>query len=289
MVAVTVAFIGAISNNHSESPLTAVQLLWLNLIMDTFAALALATQTPSQQLLKYKPYAHDEALISKVMWRNIWGQYVYQMIICMGILYIGPSWFQVDDRSDTHITILFNTFVWCQLFNSFNARKIHNQINVFEGVTSNPMFFLITAFEILMQCLIVEFGGSFTSTTHLTISQWFICIALGSISIPWFVLVSALIPVRDTAMREEDDIVNKTITLHRTPSKNTTVTSDQSPRTPRSNNGHAHNEHHQQHEEGQPNTKNTSIKQDENTAHIVVESNNSTVAIDIHTTGNVTK
>lgn len=61
----------------AEPPLTSVQMLWVNLIMDTFAALALATEPPSDALLEGKPYARDEIIVTPVMWRNIIGQGLY--------------------------------------------------------------------------------------------------------------------------------------------------------------------------------------------------------------------
>jgi magnesium-transporting ATPase (P-type) len=73
-VAVTVAFVGAISNEHGESPLKPVQLLWVNLIMDTMAALALATDEPSPDLIDRPPYGKNDRLITNRMYRNILGQ-----------------------------------------------------------------------------------------------------------------------------------------------------------------------------------------------------------------------
>ena len=76
LVALTIAFIGAIS--QKGTPLKAVQLLWVNLIMDTMAALALGTERPTRALLARKPYGRNGTLISYIMWRNIIGQSLYQ-------------------------------------------------------------------------------------------------------------------------------------------------------------------------------------------------------------------
>lgn len=81
LVAVAVAFIGSVTNG--ESPLTPVQLLWVNLIMDTFAALALATERPTDELLERKPYGRYDNLITRAMWRNIISQAVFQVLFSL--------------------------------------------------------------------------------------------------------------------------------------------------------------------------------------------------------------
>ncbi len=80
-----IVFIGGVI--LAEPPLTSVQMLWVNLIMDTFAALALATEPPSDDLLLRKPYARDELIVTSVMWRNIIGQGIYQIVVLCVILF----------------------------------------------------------------------------------------------------------------------------------------------------------------------------------------------------------
>lgn len=75
VVALVVCFIASII--FKDAPFTAVQMLWINLIMDTFAALALSTETPTEELFLRKPYDKEESIINEVMWRNIWGQAAY--------------------------------------------------------------------------------------------------------------------------------------------------------------------------------------------------------------------
>ncbi|TNN88170.1 Plasma membrane calcium-transporting ATPase 3 [Liparis tanakae] len=131
-----------------DSPLKAVQMLWVNLIMDTFASLALATEPPTEDLLLRKPYGRNNPLISLTMMKNILGHGVYQLIIIFTLLFIGERIFNIDcgrhaplhAPPSEHYTIIFNTFVLMQLFNEINARKIHGERNVFQGVFSNPIF-----------------------------------------------------------------------------------------------------------------------------------------------------
>jgi len=128
VVALVVAFVGAVSERGT--PLTAVQLLWVNLLMDTLAALALATEPPDESVLKRKPYGRFDRLISITMWRNILGHAVYQSAILFCILYLGPYIWDVVEGSVHHYTLIFNTFVQCQLFNEFNSRKVNNGMSL---------------------------------------------------------------------------------------------------------------------------------------------------------------
>uniref|UniRef100_A0A8C6KH12 Calcium-transporting ATPase n=1 Tax=Nothobranchius furzeri TaxID=105023 RepID=A0A8C6KH12_NOTFU len=146
VVAVIVAFTGACITQ--DSPLKAVQMLWVNLIMDTFASLALATEPPTESLLLRKPYGRNKPLISRTMMKNILGHGVYQLIIIFTLLFAGERLFDIDNGRNAplhappseHYTIVFNTFVLMQLFNEINARKIHGERNVFEGIFNNLIF-----------------------------------------------------------------------------------------------------------------------------------------------------
>ncbi|XP_075997570.1 plasma membrane calcium-transporting ATPase 2 isoform X8 [Genypterus blacodes] len=146
VVAVIVAFTGACITQ--DSPLKAVQMLWVNLIMDTFASLALATEPPTESLLRRKPYGRNKPLISSTMTKNIFGHGVYQLVIIFTLLFVGEQIFDIDSGRNAplhsppseHYTIIFNTFVMMQLFNEINARKIHGERNVFDGIFRNPIF-----------------------------------------------------------------------------------------------------------------------------------------------------
>uniref|UniRef100_A0A8B9JL67 Calcium-transporting ATPase n=1 Tax=Astyanax mexicanus TaxID=7994 RepID=A0A8B9JL67_ASTMX len=146
IVAVIVAFTGACITQ--DSPLKAVQMLWVNLIMDTFASLALATEPPTESLLLRKPYGRNKPLISRTMMKNILGHGVYQLTIIFTLLFAGERMFDIDSGRNAplhappseHYTIVFNTFVMMQLFNEINARKIHGERNVFDGIFNNMIF-----------------------------------------------------------------------------------------------------------------------------------------------------
>ena len=85
-------------------------------------ALALGTEPPSPKLLNRRPYKRDASLISNLMWRNIAFQSVFQIALLAYLLLYGAKDFGAEHESRVHITIVFNTFVFCQIFNEFNAR-----------------------------------------------------------------------------------------------------------------------------------------------------------------------
>jgi len=200
VVAVLLAFIGAVTNEHGESPLKPVQLLWVNLIMDTMAALALATEPPSDELLKRKPYGKDDALITRTMWKMILGEAFFQLAVNLIILYYGHILFGVEKDGEIHLTILFNVFVLCQVFNELNARRINDEMNIFENFFTNTIFIGVLFFTVGMQFIIVQFGGEFTSTHALTPQQWGYSFGIAALGLPLgFLLRLIKVPEAESA------------------------------------------------------------------------------------------
>ncbi|XP_077070560.1 plasma membrane calcium-transporting ATPase 3b isoform X7 [Siphateles boraxobius] len=191
VVAVIVAFTGACITQ--DSPLKAVQMLWVNLIMDTFASLALATEPPTEALLLRKPYGRNNPLISLTMMKNILGHGVYQLVIIFTLLFVGEKIFDIDcgrnaplhSPPSEHYTIIFNTFVLMQLFNEINARKIHGERNVFDGIFGNPIFCSIVLGTFGVQIVIVQFGGKPFSCAPLNMEQWLWCLFVGVGELLW--------------------------------------------------------------------------------------------------------
>uniref|UniRef100_A0A8C0PWS4 Calcium-transporting ATPase n=1 Tax=Canis lupus familiaris TaxID=9615 RepID=A0A8C0PWS4_CANLF len=191
VVAVIVAFTGACITQ--DSPLKAVQMLWVNLIMDTLASLALATEPPTESLLLRKPYGRNKPLISRTMMKNILGHAFYQLVVVFTLLFAGEKFFDIDSGRNAplhappseHYTIVFNTFVLMQLFNEINARKIHGERNVFEGIFNNAIFCTIVLGTFVVQIIIVQFGGKPFSCSELSIEQWLWSIFLGMGTLLW--------------------------------------------------------------------------------------------------------
>lgn len=96
------------------APLTAVQLLWVNLIMDTLGALALATEAPDDSLMAHPPVGRGGRFITNIMWRNIAGQATYQLLVLGLLQYKGIEWLGLDS-TETLNTLIFNSFVFCQV------------------------------------------------------------------------------------------------------------------------------------------------------------------------------
>jgi len=284
ITACTLATIGAAV--LTESPITVIQLLWVNLIMDSFASLALATEDPNRVpglkefLLNRKPYPRTQALLSKIMVRNMVFHAVWQLAIllflifavgdicdagdsidtCAGPPYKGgdklfnlrsgrpidfdqslitspftciPAYKSDDSKSfyrisnmfldaqfsgaealiksghipmraenycreahgcgerSQHYTMVFNVFVFLQVFNEINARKIYGEFNMFQGIMYNSLFLIVVVGTAVVQVVLVQVPIVNTAfgCTALSIEQWLICFALGFTSIPINLLI----------------------------------------------------------------------------------------------------
>eukprot|EP00981_Chlorochromonas_danica_P011661 scaffold4203_cov166-Ochromonas_danica.AAC.7 len=273
LVALMLVFIAALAD--FESPLNSVQLLWVNLVMDTMGALALGTETPTPELLERKPYKRTASLISWPMRRNIAVQSIFQLAMLLILLFTGAQWFGVHegvaclnydvksngyrwdpstgDRTDngvitcssfdsycdgdkdtscyqsthhywnvtntipfkfkdldeysdkcltcqkndyTHGSIIFNTFIFCQVFNEYTSRSIFDEWNFLRGILENYIFICVSLVTIGCQIMLIEVGGEFLKTTPLTIDQWLITVALGAIGLPIGILMR-FIPVKE--------------------------------------------------------------------------------------------
>ncbi|KAI8869032.1 calcium-translocating P-type ATPase [Ramicandelaber brevisporus] len=190
VAAVIIAFVSAISDTKEGPALTVVQLLFVNLIMDSLASLALATDSPTTALLERYAERKDAPIISFKMWKSIIGQGVFVIAITFTLLYAGPEIFDLDvsDRKGkdfkTHRTIVYNAFIWMQVFNMFNARVLDDSLNVFKGVLRNKIFIAILVIIVGLQIIIVFFGGAAFSTVPISGVHWVVCILLGALSLP---------------------------------------------------------------------------------------------------------
>jgi Ca2+ transporting ATPase len=281
-----------------DSPLNAVQMLWVNLIMDTMAALALATEPPAHDVLERQPYSKDAPIVTDVMWRNIFGHAIYQIIALVVILFTAEGWFVADysssclkfhdkdpkapagtplvcaewnpfyaaglyqDRGSQtwweqrklssvdfnqdllkayscdvylqdweptteqktvpdcdgllkekdnrltlpgdapagtrtqkllHYTMVFQMFVFMQLFNQINARKIEEgELNVFKGFFNNFLFLFVTILTFVVQMAMVEVGGVAIKTWPLNTHQNVLCLIFGAVELVWGLIIKFL-------------------------------------------------------------------------------------------------
>jgi len=293
VVAMSIVFFGSVF--LKDSPLNAVQMLWVNLIMDTLGALALATEPPDEDILLRQPYKKNNPIVTQVMWRNVFGHAIYQIIVLSLVIFSGPgrlnlvhdywsqcvtydeadpavclAWnpyfttelyqnekslsfwldkklepqdfdqdllnqlicehslekkvesgedlstfecndsiledqtnmytpndFQSGDMTQKlmHYTYVFQVFVFMQLFNQINARKIDEEVNVFSGIFKNFLFILVVVLTFVIQIVMVQIGGRAVKTHPMTTNQILICIAFGSFELVWGFLLKK-IPLR---------------------------------------------------------------------------------------------
>jgi len=214
IVALFLTFVTACLNNGNTEkfPIKPVQLLWINLIMDSFAALMLATEPPSERLMQYKPQGKDEDLITRTMLKNMLGHAIFQSLLLLwltmtesGSAFFGLDYIRADDAMDITLqrkedTIVFNVFVWLQIFNLFNCRAVHDEWNILEGFTNSVITQVILVIIIISQFFIVQLGGEILQTEPLTIDEWKSCIYLGLLSLPVGYFLK-LVPVCDRELR----------------------------------------------------------------------------------------
>ncbi|XP_009128346.1 calcium-transporting ATPase 10, plasma membrane-type isoform X1 [Brassica rapa] len=201
VAALVINVVAAISSG--DVPLTAVQLLWVNLIMDTLGALALATEPPTDHLMDRDPVGRKEPLITNIMWRNLLVQAMYQVTVLLVLNFRGISILHLKSNPNPERvknTVIFNAFVICQIFNEFNARK-PDEINIFQGVLRNHLFVGIICVTVVLQVVIVEFLGTFASTIKLDWEMWLVSIGIGSISWP-LAVIGKCIPVPETPVSQ---------------------------------------------------------------------------------------
>ena len=229
IVAVFMTFLGGII--LKDSPLNAIQMLWVNLIMDSFASLALATEDPNDSLLDRKPYSRDASILTPMMKLNIVSQAIFQITTLTIIIFYGDYIFGVpSDRNlehfmwnnvnGYHFTIFFNIFVFMQVFNSINARKLQkDEYNVFTGILGNWLYILIQSIIIIGQIILVTFGGRAVRTHPLSIKQHCDCLGISALTLVWGFIVK-LLPIdvsEPTTVGEEHvktpDTYKKTVGL----------------------------------------------------------------------------
>ncbi|TIB93928.1 calcium-translocating P-type ATPase [Wallemia mellicola] len=196
VTAIIIVFVTAIASDSEESVLSAVQLLWVNLIMDTFAALALATDPATPTVLDRKPETPGSPIINANMLKVITSQSLYKTAVVFVLHFAGRQilGYRMDYSNDEEEaeysaqgsqlkTLVFNAFVWCQIFNQINCRRLDNKLNVFEGIHRNWWFMIMFCIMVGGQVLIVFVGGAAFSVTRIGGRDWAISIICGFCSL----------------------------------------------------------------------------------------------------------
>ncbi|XP_032242139.1 plasma membrane calcium-transporting ATPase 4 [Nematostella vectensis] len=188
-VTMIVLIIGAIL--FQKSIFSAAQLLWLNLIMDALASLALTGDHPTDDILRHKPYGRNKPLISRAVLRNVIGHAIYQIAVVFIVIYL------IADFTDTrfgysaeslcrptqHSTMVFTTFILMQLFNEVNCRRVSSR-NVFSG-PFDWVFLIVLLLCIGVQIIIVQFFTNSFRVEPLDWQQWLWCFFFGFSELIW--------------------------------------------------------------------------------------------------------
>ena len=183
VVACLIVLIGAFIG--TESPLTVTQMLWVNLIMDTFAAIALASLPPSAAVMQEKPRRVTDFIINKSMMKNIFGLGGFFTVLLLGILIIMQhsditsmtdfltfQFGEYDGLSDYELSLFFTIFVMLQFWNMFNAKAFMTGKSAFHNIKNSKGFLLIAAVIFVGQIFIVELGGAMFNVCHLQLADW---------------------------------------------------------------------------------------------------------------------
>ncbi|CCW71662.1 unnamed protein product [Phytomonas sp. Hart1] len=194
-VSVVLIFVGCVLSGGEASPLSTVQLLWLNLIMDTLAALALATEQPTEECLHRPPIHREESLISYRMHLTIGVATLYMLVIALGVEYLPPAWLHLGERgSRENQTVVFNFIILATIAHIVSCRKLYQEVNIFEGFERSKPSLIVIAVCVAFQVLAVETFGEFMKTVRLSFYQWMACVGL-ALGMVGMTVLSRLIPL----------------------------------------------------------------------------------------------
>jgi Ca2+-transporting ATPase len=171
-----IVLIGAFTGE--ESPLTVTQMLWVNLIMDTFAAIALASLPPSRTVLNEKPRRMHDFIIGKKMGQLIFGVGIAFVVALFGLLF----WMKADGGLDSReLTVFFTTFVMLQFWNMFNAKAFMTGSSAFAALKDSKGFMWMLVVILLGQIFIVNLGGDLFNVSPISLKDWGMIIASTSV------------------------------------------------------------------------------------------------------------
>ena len=180
MCAVSLSIVGPFIG--IESPITVVQMLWINMVMDTLAGLAFSFEPPLKEYMKEKPKKRNERIINKYMKNEIIFTGAYSSLLC--IIFLKSNYLNslFNNNLNTIFTAFFGLFIFIAIFNSFNART--SRLNIFADVIRNKVFLIVLLFIIIIQILMIYHGGNIFRTSGLSIFEFNIMLLLASTVVP---------------------------------------------------------------------------------------------------------
>mgnify|MGYP004620238389 FL=1 len=167
-----------------ETPVTVIQMLWINMVMDTLAGLAFSFEPPLLEYMDEKPKKKDEQIINKYMINEILFTGAYSSILCVLFLKLPiiKELYRFNIDSIYLMTAFFGLFIFIGIFNSFNART--HRLNLFANILKNKVFIIIISFIVIVQLFLLYFGGNLFRTAGLTLKEFEIMILLSMTVIP---------------------------------------------------------------------------------------------------------
>jgi len=182
MCAVSLSIIGPFIG--VETPVTVIQMLWINMVMDTLAAIAFAYEPPLKEYMCEKPKRRDEAVINKYMFHEIFFTGIYSTLLCVLFLKLPiiSHLFRDGENQQYLLTAFFGLFIFMGIFNSFNART--HRLNLFANLKKNKVFIFVINFIVVVQILLIYFGGTLFRTTGLTFLEFQVMFLLSMTVIP---------------------------------------------------------------------------------------------------------
>ncbi len=183
LCALSLSIIGPFIN--IEMPITVIQMLWINMVMDTLAGLAFSFEPPLEEYMNEYPKKKDESIMNKYMINEIMYTGIYSSLIC--ILFLKLPFIKDLYRQDINdkylYTAFFGLFIFIDIFNSLNART--HRLNLFANIMKNKVFILIMAFIVIVQVFLIYYGGNLFRTSGLTLFEFEIMILLSFTVIPF--------------------------------------------------------------------------------------------------------
>lgn len=170
------------------APVTAIQMLWINMVMDTLAGIAYAYEPPLKEYMNESPKKRDEKIMNSYMINEILVTGLYSSLLCMWFLKSNfiHGFYRIGNDDKYLMTAFFGLFIFVTIFNAFNART--HRLNVFANVFKNKMFLTVIGFVVIMQIIMIYFGGSIFRTTGLTFLEFDLMLILAFSVIPFDIL-----------------------------------------------------------------------------------------------------
>ncbi|CAI9118275.1 OLC1v1019818C1 [Oldenlandia corymbosa var. corymbosa] len=196
--------------SSGEVPIPVFQLLWVKLILGTIAALSVLIKQPSDDLMSKPARVPNEPLMTDDMQRNICAQALYQIAVLVAVHFQGKSMLKLNGNAKN--TVIFNTFVLCQVSTLINA-KLYDQEHIFKEIHGNKWFWGIIAIIVILQVVMVEIWKSIAGTARLNARQWGLCIIMAAASTPISWLIKNICPMKipylNSALNSESEVRNR--------------------------------------------------------------------------------